>query len=61
MTTKIVIEIESCGQCPYVITRACNYNFTFYCEKENNKLITYDHHGQNPIIPDWCPFKSDKT
>lgn len=70
MGTKIVLEIETCKQCPFFKEKrmytadSFEEPFDWFCMKSNDRKIQgyVEWHEERKIkIPDWCEIKLEEN
>lgn len=63
MMKKVLIEIESCKDCPHFkitgtsSTDGFDRGDEWYCTKEEKMIDGFVEWHENPPIPLWCPFR----
>jgi hypothetical protein len=61
---KIEIEIEHCGQCPYVKYLPAKYGKNIFCLKAQKmvaEMIEYMSEFKDKTPPTWCPCRLEEN
>ena len=64
MKTKIVIEVQNCGQCPYIKYLPAEYGKNIFCRKAQKmvaEMIEYKGEFDDKTPPAWCPCRLENT
>lgn len=61
MTTKIVLDIKDCSECPKCVTTrtiGADYALDYHCGLMQNKQICYyiEWPSEMKPVPSWCPI-----
>lgn len=61
--TKIVIEVQNCGQCPYIKYLPVEYGKNIFCRKAQKmvaEMIEYMGEFDDKTPPEWCPCRLEE-
>ena len=63
MKIRLVVEIEHCGQCPYVKYRPAEYGENIFCLKAQKIVaenVEYMSELRDKTPPAWCPCRMEE-